>query len=161
MLFVDHVGVGVGPSHRVYAEHEPSADWVWILDDDDECIYPILDDIRRIQAEHPTADVIMVRMDHGPAMGILPDWCVWEKEPVHGHLGISSYIVKSAVFRQHREAWMRLRYQSDYDFINAVFNAGHEVVWHDVVASRVQRISHGAPELEYAVAPTGERAVTR
>lgn len=152
----------MGASHRLIAEHEPRADWVWILDDDDECIHAgLVEDIRRIARERPTAGVIMVRMDHGPAMGILPDCNVWEREPVHGHLGMSSFIVRREVFKQHKEAWMRLRYQSDFDFIADVFRGGHEVVWHDVVASRVQRISHGAPELEYAVVEPAERAVMR
>lgn len=107
---------------------------MWILDDDDECIYPILDDLRRITQERPETQVVMVRMNHGP-LGVLPDEFVWRKAPVHGHQGCSSFIVRKDVWRAHRNAFGSLRYQSDYDFIADVFAAKPVVHWHDVVAS--------------------------
>lgn len=149
-LLVDVVGVGVAASHRLLADHEPRGEWVWCLDDDDECIYPeLVADVRRIAAEQPAAGCIFVRMDHGP-LGVLPDAATWGGPPVHGHIGISAYIVRREVWMTHRHAWLSLRYQSDYDFIRTVYALESWVrggiVWHDVVASRVQRISHGAAE---------------
>lgn len=149
--------MGIGASYQRMAHYAPVGAWVWILDDDDECIHNgLVADVRRIAAEQPEAQVIMVRMDHGPALGVLPDAEVWGRRPVHGHLGVSSYIVRRDVWQRHAHAFAGGRYQSDYDFIAEVFASGAKVVWHDVVASRVQRISYGAGELEYAVAPPEE-----
>jgi hypothetical protein len=39
-------------------------------------------------------------------------------------------------------------YHSDFNFIAAVLESGPLVYWHDVVASRVQRISIGRAEDE-------------
>lgn len=112
---------------------------MWILDDDDECTHPLLADLERITTERPGVGVVMVRMDHGAELGILPDEMVWGQRPVCGHLGISSYIVKRDLWMAHRGAWLSLRYSSDFDFIDSVFAARPAVIWHDVIASRTQR----------------------
>ena len=135
---------------------------MWCLDDDDECIHDgLVADVRRISAEQPAAQVIMVRMDHGARLGVLPDAATWGGPPVHGHIGISAFIVRRGVWMAHRDAWMSLRYQSDFDFIHSVYAAlswqAGSIVWHDVIASRVQRVSYGAGEKEYAVAMPEEQ----
>jgi len=136
-LLVDPVGLGIGASYKRMAHHAPVGAWVWILDDDDECIWrPLVSDVRRIASEHPAAQVIMVRMDHGPELGVLPDTQVWEKEPVLGHLGVSSYIVRRDVWQRHAHAFSSGGYASDFDFIADVWREQPVIVWHDVVASR-------------------------
>jgi hypothetical protein len=112
-------------------------DWVWILDDDDVCIYDgLVKDVARIASEQPATQVIMVRMDHGAWLGVLPDAVVWGNEPAHGHMGVSSYIVRRDVWKRHKAAFLSARYQSDYDFIADVWQEQPVIVWHDVIASR-------------------------
>ncbi len=133
----DPVGLGIGASYKRMAHFEPTGDWVWILDDDDECIWrPLVADLRRIVAARPEAQVIMVRMDHGDELGVLPDESVWEKEPVCGHLGVSSYIVRRDVWERHKCAFSSGQYSSDFDFIRSVWAEQPVIVWHDVIASR-------------------------
>ena len=55
-------------------------------------------------------------------------------------------IVRREVWMAQRAAFAPGHYASDYDFIAAVWKSTPRVVWHDVVASRVQRVSHGAVE---------------
>lgn len=137
MIF-DRVGRGIGASYAALAQYEPYGQWVWVLDDDDECIYPALAaDISRIAAEC-NPDVVMLRMDHGNG-GILPDKFHWQKPPEMGYIGVSAFVVTRAVWLAHRGAFASARYQSDFDFINAVFAADLEAYWHDITASRVQR----------------------
>lgn len=139
-MLVDAQRAGVGASHRLLATHEPLGAWLWVLDDDDECVHPgLVADVRRLAGEKRGLQVVMVRMDHGQPLGVLPDAAVWERAPVHGHLGVSSYIVRRDMWKAHRAAWLSLRYQSDYDFIADVWQSGPVVVWHDVIASRCQR----------------------
>jgi hypothetical protein len=84
-------------------------------------------------------------MDHGK-MGVKPDNGYWGKPPEGGHIGVSAYVTRRDVWQQHAGAFLSAHYASDFDFISAVFASRPAVYWHDVVASRVQRISHGAPE---------------
>lgn len=147
IFLVDTVGFGIGASYQRLAHHQPRGDWVWVLDDDDECTYPgLVADVRRIAAEQPEVCVIMARMDHGGSLGVLPDALVWGKSPVLGHLGVSSYIVRRDVWMRHAHAFGSGHYASDYDFIAHVWRDSPAVYWHDVIASRCNRISRGAPE---------------
>lgn len=146
-FLVDSVGLGIGASYKRMAHFEPIGAWIWILDDDDVCVHDALvADLRHIVDANPAVQVVMVRMDHGDELGILPDEAVWQKEPIMGHLGVSSYIVRRDVWQRHKAAFTSGTYASDFDFIADVWREQPVVVWHDVVASRVQRISHGATE---------------
>ncbi len=138
-FLVDDVGLGVGASYKRLAHHAPVGEWVWILDDDDECIYPeLVAAVRRIAETEPQTLVIMVRMDHGAELGILPDEHVWRKGPMHGHLGCSSYIVRRDVWQRHAHAFTGGHYASDFDFINEIWMERPQVHWLDVVASATQ-----------------------
>lgn len=137
-FLVDMVGRGVGASHLMLRDADVRGQYVWVLDDDDVCIYPeLVADLRRLA--RPKPGVVMVRMDHGAELGVLPDAAVWGQAPQEGRLGMSSFIVRRDVWQRHAGAWESMRYASDYDFIADVWSEGPAVVWHDVVASRTQR----------------------
>lgn len=144
-LLIDDVGRGIPWSHTNMAAYAPhlEGDYIWILDDDDECILPTLvAEVRRIVGrEHP--DVIMLKMDHGP-MGVLPSR-TWGVMPTEGDIGCSAYIVRRDVWQTHASSYTA-RYAGDFDFISAILASGARAHWHDVVASRIQRRSIGAPE---------------
>lgn len=115
-------------------------DWLWVLDDDDECCYPdLVADLRRISAANPSVSVVFVRMDHGPDLGVLPDDETWGGEPVHGHIGCSAYIVRRDIWQAHAHAFSGGHYASDFDFIKAVWDSHPTVYWLDVIASRTQQ----------------------
>lgn len=136
-LLVDPVGLGVGASYKRMAHFEPVGEWVWILDDDDVCVHDGLTaDVQRIADSNPATQLIMVRMDHGSELGVLPDDGVWGKAPVHGRIGCSAYIVRCDVWQRHKAAFASGHYASDYDFICSVWAEHPVTVWHDVVASR-------------------------
>lgn len=148
-LLVDNVGRGVTWANAQLASFEPAADtgYVWLLDDDDLCIAPnLVADVRRLATLHAMPPAIIVRMDHGP-MGVLPDDEHWRQPPALTRIGCSAIITRADVWRQHRQAWASGRYEADFDFIAAVWQAeAFQIIWHDLVASRVQRVSRGAPE---------------
>jgi glycosyltransferase involved in cell wall biosynthesis len=146
-LIIDNVGVGVGGAWAKLRDYAPRlvGDYIWILDDDDECIRPsLVEDLKAIAAQHDP-DVIMLKMDHGQ-WGIKPSHS-WKQWPELGDIGCSAYVVKRAIWQHHApEAWYATRYQSDYDFIKSIFSRPYTICWYDVVASRVQVISQGKPE---------------
>ena len=146
-MLVDEVGRGVSWANQSLAAHAPNlvGEWIWALDDDDTCIYPgLVGDLKAIAAEHDP-DIVMVRMDHGNGR-ILPSDLDWGYEPQMGRIGGSAPIVRRAVWQAHADAWGSARYESDFDFICALWAGQHNIYWHDVIASRVMRQSFGQPE---------------
>lgn len=146
-MLVDCEGLGVEAAQAMLANHAAfvRGQYIWCLDDDDMCIWPTLvAELKAIAMEHDP-DVIMVRMDHGQGR-ILPDDAHWQKPPVLGTIGASAFIVRRDVWQRHASAYASARYTSDFDFICQVYAADPEIYWHDVVASKVQRVSLGAPE---------------
>ena len=96
-------------------------------------------------AESSAPDVIMMRMDHGER-GVLPDDAFWGLRPVIAHIGVSAPIVRRDVWITNAHAWPGGGYSGDFKFIDSVFDNDPVVYWHDVIASKVQRISWGEPE---------------
>jgi len=144
-ILLDEVGRGVSWANAQLAEFEPVGDYVWLLDDDDVAIDMSLAwGLLEIAERQP--DLIMMRMDHGPGIGILPDAWHWRKRPVMGQFGCSSFITDAAHWRRCRGAW-NASYAADADFVRHAFDQTTAVEWRDVVASRCQRAkSNGAPE---------------
>jgi hypothetical protein len=144
----DEVGIGVAAANARLAEFVPSAEYVWVLDDDDLCIYEdLVADLRGITALHGRVPAIIVRMDHGAPLGILPSAGGWQRPPHEAGIGASAMITRRDVWLRHRHGWATGRYASDFDFINSVWATWQRsIVWHDIIASRCQRISRGLPE---------------
>lgn len=147
-LLIDEVGRGVGASHLEMARYadELEGDYIWILDDDDMCIRKTLVyELAQIVESHDP-DVIMLKMNH-LERGILPR-SNWEEYPQMGDIGVSAFVVRRDVWVTHSVEFERTDYSSDYYFIASIFdNDDINIFWHDVIASQVQRISLGAPEV--------------
>jgi hypothetical protein len=144
----DEVGIGVAAANAQLAEFTPSAEYVWVLDDDDLCIHPdLVADLRDLIRLHGRPAAFVVRMDHGEGLGVLPrDWD-WGQPPKEAGIGSSGLIVRRDVWLRHRHGWATGRYAADFDFIASVWETWQRsIVWHDVIAGRCQRISHGLPE---------------
>src|SRR5262245_2630880 len=135
-LLVDGEGRGVGQAQAALANYAPyvRGAWIWVLDDDDECIdHHLVADCKAIVAGC-NPDLILVRMDHGPR-GVLPEEGYWRRRPVLSHIGASAFIVRQDVWKRHAPTYASATYTSDFDFINAVFDADPDVYWHDQIAS--------------------------
>lgn len=151
-LLVDEVGQGIAESYRRMGKYAPNliGRYVWILDDDDECArFTLLAELKRIWEDHDP-DVIMVRMEHGVngQSNILPDASHWQRTDLQrGDLGVSAFIVRRELWQKHAPVMVdQAAYAADFDFISAILADQPRVYWHDVVASRVQRVSLGIPE---------------
>lgn len=143
----DHVGVGVAASHLALSKAAPllTGEYIWILDDDDECVRPSLVRELKVIAEL-NPDIIFLRMNHDH-LGVLPDGDHWRAAPVHGHIGASAFVVKRQVWQRFAHVWETAVYHSDFLFISAVYEATNPLAmyWHNTVASKVQRVSYGRP----------------
>lgn len=146
-LLVDGIGRGIEWASENLGMYGPMlvGRYIWLLDDDDECICPTLVTELKEIAEAHNPDVIMLKMDHGP-LGILPRPVDWGQGVTLGGVGCSAFVVRREVWQAHATAWLPGAYHSDFNFIAAIFASQPLVYWHDRVASRVQRISQGQPE---------------
>lgn len=143
-LLIDDVGRGVAWANEQLRDFTPTDNYVWILDDDDECIFPgLIEGLAAIVAEKQP-DGVMVRMDHGP-LGILPSNQGWGGVLWQGGVGCSALISSRALWMECRSAWGS-HYAGDFDYVQAVQQSGARLFWWDVVASRVSRRSMGAGE---------------
>lgn len=158
-LLVDYHRRGVIYANKAMRLFTPSGRYVWLLDDDDICIRPTL--VQELQeiAQLNAPDVIFLRMDHGE-LGVLPDESQWGNRRLHhGHIGCSGFVVRDETWMAFRHNWGE-SYHGDFEFISAVAaDKQVRVYWHDVIASRVQRISRGASEEEMAVRYKANRDV--
>lgn len=145
-LLVDHDQRGVAWANWQLSQFEPVGDYVWLLDDDDRAICPHIAECVREEAAQET-DAVFLRMNHKASLGILPNVADWGKAPQEGRIGGSSVIVSRELWQECRGAWAAGRYESDADFVKAVYEAAERISWHDCIASECQRPqSQGAGE---------------
>ena len=111
-ILEDKVGVGCGEAFRQFWTISPKGDYVWALDDDDyvassEFIQAVKDRAKT----KPDVIIVSARVIDR----ILPDRFPLELACCGG----LNIIVSRAVWMKHRKDW-GLRYEGDWDFINAV-----------------------------------------
>lgn len=150
-LLPDEIGIGVPAANARLADVDTIGGYVWVLDDDDLCVnssfFATLRHVAAAMREPPAA--FIVRVDHGP-LGVLPPDDRWGRLPPQGRIGTSSIVSRRDIWYQYREHWRSGRYESDYDYIAAVLRNESNVVWLNLVAAAVQRISRGAREAHNA-----------
>lgn len=145
-LLVDDVGRGVDWANEQLQNFEPTGDWVWVLDDDDECIYPGLIEGLTAIVDRCQPDAVMVRMDHSAAgLGILPHINDWHGQLREGGVGCSALISSRETWMKHRNAY-GARYAGDFDYIHAVQESGANIFWWNAIVSRVGKRMMGAGE---------------
>lgn len=146
LLVIDHEAAGVEAS---YANLPELCEWirgeyVFLLDDDDRVIDREF--ISRLKlAAFNRPELIMIRMRHQPEL-ILPDDAHWQREPVIGYFGCSSYVVRRDVWCENVKEFQPV-YHGDFTFISAVYPKCKSVVWLDRVMTATQCGHHnGQPE---------------
>ena len=146
-LLIDTERRGVAWAVGNLSTVEATGEYVWILDDDDECVMSdFVAGLKKIVESHTSPDIVIVRMDHGEPLGVLPANGDWGCEPRHGGIGTSAFIVRRDIWNLYRSHWQAC-YHGDYLFVRHLWDCDLNFVFWDIVASRVQRaLSGGAPE---------------
>lgn len=144
-ILVDDEGRGVAWANSQLRTFEPTGDYVWLLDDDDECVLPTFAVDFGLIADTFRPGVVVVTMDHGQPLGVLPNRTRFGTDLREGEIGCSGFVTRRDVWMQYRHAWGD-RYAGDYDFWHALQSAGVHMYWWGVLASKVSKRSLGAGE---------------
>lgn len=144
-LLIDNLGRGVAWANANLGRYAPQVegDFVWVLDDDDECTcQTLVADLKRVTSE-TCADVVMVRGEIN-RHGVLPDASVWGLRPLFAHVAMPNFVLRREVFRKHAGK-LAVSRGADYNLIRDVFDADvYRVAWLDQVVMRSERARFGA-----------------
>lgn len=145
-LLIDDVGRGVSWANTNLATVRATGDWVWVLDDDDECALPGLVGALKVIAVERECGVVVMRAAHG-AFGILPHDEHWKQRPVLNDCGWSNFFVRQAVWEQHRPVLAEFAfYAADHAYAAHLWDQGVRFHWHDAVAMRYPQANKGRGE---------------
>ncbi len=149
VLLKDDVGRGVAWANENLSMYRTDADYVWVLDDDDECVRPSLFRELHQIAELDEPDVIFIKMDLRERHGVLPRRPLWGGEPIAAEIASSCIVTSGDVWNRHAGAWNTGGLMGDWGFIHSVWQDDVKVFWHDAVGARSQSAngaSFGAAE---------------
>lgn len=143
-----HDGIGEGISgmfaRLVQSADEFAGQYVYILQDDDRLSDPrVVADLKHYAEANDHPPVIICKNRKAPY--VLP--LRWEMEPISGHIDLGSYVVRRDIFIQYRIGLLSGRYEADFDFIRAVWDAGVPFSWYDRLIAESDQFGKGAPEL--------------
>lgn len=146
LIITDHVGVGIPGVFAAVQEFAPliAGEYVYFLQDDDILADEhVVRDLRRFVDSSARPPVVVARNRKGRAT--YPPLHRWGRQPQLGYIDLGSYIVRADVFKAHAGDFGR-RYEGDFDFINALWQAGHAFAWYDRLIAEAQQIGMGKAE---------------
>ena len=144
---VDEVGRGVAWANKNLGNYASNltGDFIWILDDDDECTYAdLIKDLKEIVAGN-SPDAVMCKVIYCD-FGELPPYDLWGKSPEFASISMSNFFVKREIYQQYSYAFPE-SLGGDHAFISEIFRQENiKIYWWDQVVMRIMQIGRGAPE---------------
>jgi hypothetical protein len=146
-IVVDEVGRGCPWANANLSTVPATGDYVWVLDDDDQCAMPgLLEDIKQVVEAENQPEVIFCFAEHGN-YGLLPDADHWEMEPTLGKCGFSNFFVRADIWEKHRVMFKNFEvYCGDYEFFRYLWQQGCRFVWHDALVAWYPKQNRGVGE---------------
>jgi glycosyltransferase involved in cell wall biosynthesis len=143
LVIPDHVGLGIGGAFQRVPLYRDAihGDYVHLLCDDDWLADPfVVERVRDFSLAHDTPPVIQVQAHKGWAL--LPEHP--GEEPKASQVDSACFVVRRDVWHTYCDRWGN-RYEGDYDFARALWDAGYRWAFCEVLFARGDRL-HGAPE---------------
>jgi glycosyltransferase involved in cell wall biosynthesis len=153
IFITDTIGIGLLRANQSFSDKETRAlvtgKYVFLLDDDDKIINPEMTTELKAVADQHNPDVIFFRMiikiNQIPGNLYPTDELCWGKKPIIARIGGSCFVVKREIYEKfiHKFGVARC---GDFAFIDAVWESGASVYWHDVIMCETGKVSRGKPE---------------
>jgi hypothetical protein len=142
-VMVDHEQRGLAWANEWLRTVEPQAQWIWLVDDDD-VVCEHFEFVGWLASLPADIDLVMVLVDHGRTIGVLPPRNRWRTLPPVREIGGGSLVLRADLYRRARDAWTG-EYEGDYAFITRAWEEASGRITFPQVMQRVQRISKGDP----------------
>lgn len=142
LIIRDEVGLGVAGMFADIPNHPVSGEYVYFLSDDDYLADPgVVAGLRQALRQQGDPDVLMCRSTIG--QHIFPSAQCWGHVPLLGHVTLSNWIVRRAVWEavpygEH--------YEGDFSFIRACWDRGLRFAWWDRFICHADGWGQGRPE---------------
>lgn len=144
IVVVDHVGVGVSGMYARIPQYVDAVhgDYVHVLGDDDVLATPfVVEQLQNLACLAQQPPVILVRAKKGPS--VWPQGLAWP--PRMGAIDLGCVITRADVWKAHATDYGH-RYEGDFDFMHALWMAGHVPYVSDLLFS-IGAVSRGAAEV--------------
>lgn len=142
IVIPDHLGIGIDGMYAHVPRYVDAVHgrYVHLLADDDALADPhVVATVLAFAERHGNPPVILVGVQKGPLVIQRPSW-----PPAIGCIDLGNVITRADVWKAHAKDYGK-RYEGDFDNIDAIYRAGHEAMFCDVLFLRGGQ-SHGAPE---------------
>jgi hypothetical protein len=134
IVLPDYVGRGIGGMYGELPKYASTVhgDYVHLLADDDVLVgHRAVQDVKDFAELHGYPAMIVVKVIKYTEMGPLQLPRPGLVEPVMGQIDLGCLITRSDVWKQHCHQYGN-RYEGDFDYAAAVWNAGHKFLYADV-----------------------------
>jgi GT2 family glycosyltransferase len=133
IVIPDHVGLGVGGMYQrvPFYANAVHGKYVHVLADDDILVSPtVVEEVLACAVRNEDPEVIIVKSKKGNS--VYPTKAHWP--PAMGYIDLGCIITRRDVWRRHVQAYGHPgRYEGDFDFADAVWQAGHKAVFCDLL----------------------------
>lgn len=143
IVLVDHVGIGIDGMYARVPQYAGAVhgQYVSFLCDDDVLVSPVVvEDVRDFIEAHGHPPLVIVQTRKAGA--VWPATRSWP--PEEGSIDLNCAIVRADIWHQHAGSYGH-RYEGDFDFFNALAQAGVPAVWCPVLFSS-GAVSRGVAE---------------
>lgn len=159
VIMVDEVGVGIAGMFAEIPNHleRLTGEYVYVLQDDDVLAGPdVVERLRAFVRVKRAPGVVIVR--NRKRDSVYPTY--WGERPRRNHIDLGNYVIRQDVFAQHVTDFGQ-RYDGDFDFIDAVWQAGWPFGWCDLLFAEALGTGLGRQEgeIEFALKRALERSV--
>lgn len=149
IVLPDHLGLGVAGAlfgRMPWYQHIPRGRYVHVLCDDDMLAgATVVAQVEMFAEQLNYPDVIVVKAQKGALeLPVLPPGL----PPEPGTVDLSCYVIRRDVWQAHVQDY-GLRYEGDFDHVEAMMAAGRQFAYLNVLFVDGDA-RHGVPEVEYA-----------
>lgn len=133
LIVPDYVGLGVGGMYKRVQDYAQAVHgrYVHILADDD--VLPdstVVEKLKAFVEANGKPEMVIVNSRKGDKT--YPDMAYWP--PCQGHIDLGCLVTRQDVWKRHVQAYGHPgRYEGDFDFADAVWAAGHQAVYCDLL----------------------------
>jgi glycosyltransferase involved in cell wall biosynthesis len=122
------------------------AQYVMVLDDDDQLIEPRFVEIFKKKIEGRTPEIVFFK-GITAGFGTLPRPERWGRTPLYTEIASFCFAIRTDIWRKYIHEFGRQRFGGDFSFIARCYSKTKDHMWLDLVVAKMQSVAgRGRPE---------------